>query len=466
MIGASAAVDLAALSLCVLFLAYVTLILVPFLQRKPETPGDAAAFGWHLILPCLDEEVVIARTVARLRADHPQAHLWCVDDDSADRTGAVLAALSAVDPMVHLVARRAPQARQGKGAALNAAWRELTVWLEENSPETDPDRVIVGVVDADGRLAADALDLIAGPGGFAAPAVGAVQIQVRMLNRGLAGPDGDDPAPSSRLGRLLVTLQDLEFRTVIAAMQHLRHHLGSVGMGGNGQFSRLSALNAIAAENDTPWHGALLEDFELGLHVLLAGWENRYVNDTWVSQEGLPDVRSLVRQRARWAQGGMQCSRYFKRVLLSRNIKTPSAMEISYFLLIPWTQLIGTLVYAGSFGVLFYWATSAPDGVIGWFLNGAWGLIPLVAVFGLGPLVVWGLVYRARCETAITRRAAIGLGLAYWAYTYLMLGSVWSGFYRVLRARNSWSKTSRVLAPVSGAAVGSKTTERAHAPVA
>jgi hypothetical protein len=86
-IGASATVDLLAITLCVLFLSYVLVILVPFLRRKSEPQGRATDFAWHLILPCLDEEVVIERTVARLRTDHPTAHLGCVDHDSSDATG-------------------------------------------------------------------------------------------------------------------------------------------------------------------------------------------------------------------------------------------------------------------------------------------------------------------------------------------------------------------------------------------
>lgn len=451
MIALSAGVDLAALVLCVLFLSYVALILVPFLRRTPDRPGDATDFRWHLILPCLDEEVVIARTVARLRTDHPRAHLWCIDDDSSDATGAILAALQATDPQVHLISRRAPHARQGKGAALNAAWRELTAWLAVHDPGADPDRVIVGVVDADGRLDPAALDVISGPDAFGDPEIGAVQIQVRMMNRGLDRIDAGDPAAATRFQRLLVTLQDLEFRTVIAAMQHLRHRIGSAGMGGNGQFSRLVVLNEIASENNTPWHGALLEDFELGLHVLLTGWGNKYCNDTWVAQEGLPDARLLVRQRARWAQGGMQCSKYFRRILLSPRISTPSALEISYFLLIPWTQLLGTLVYAAAAVILAYWALAFPAGVLGWFAAGAWGLVPLALCFGVTPLVVWGFVYRSRCEPQLSRWEALGLGLAYWGYTYLMLASVWTAAWRLLRARDGWVKTARVLSPVAPA---------------
>jgi cellulose synthase/poly-beta-1,6-N-acetylglucosamine synthase-like glycosyltransferase len=452
----SSLIDLAALVLCIVFLTYVCAIIVPFLRRVPDQPGSRDDFTWHLILPCLDEAVVIARTIVRLRSDHPEVHLWCVNDASSDHTGAILDRLARLDPRLHAVHRVPPEAREGKGAALNAAWRQINAWTTAHMPGADPAEVVVGVVDADGRLDPQALDVIAGPSGFGDPTIGAVQVQVRMLNRGLATADADDPASHSRLGRLMVTMQDLEFRTVIAAMQNLRHRMGSAGMGGNGQFTRLAVLNEIARDNDTPWHGALLEDFELGLHVMLAGWGNRYCNDTWVAQEGLPDVKALIRQRARWAQGGMQCVKYFREILLSPQIKTPSAIEISYFLLIPWTQLLGTIVYALSGLVMAGWAFTAPDGISGWFLSGGWGLVPLAVAFGIAPLAVWGFVYRSRCEPTLTRRAALGLGLGYWLYTYVMLASVWRGFWRVLRNRNSWAKTQRVLATAPRPSYGDK----------
>jgi cellulose synthase/poly-beta-1,6-N-acetylglucosamine synthase-like glycosyltransferase len=453
-------VDTAAIVLCVVFLAYVLSIFVSLVRRRPDAPGDVHAFTFHLLIPCLDEQAVIERSVRRLRADHPSAHLWCIDDDSSDRTGEILAELSATDPFVHVVTRRAPFARQGKGAALNAAWRQLTDWLPVHAPCVPAERVVVGVVDADGRLAPDALAVIAGDGGFADPSVGAVQIQVRMVNRGLSGPDRDDAAARTRFGRLLVTLQDLEFRTVIAGMQHLRHNLGSAGMGGNGQFSRLSTLNAVAAQAGTPWHGALLEDFELGLHVLLAGARNRYCDDTWVAQEGLPGVGPLIRQRTRWAQGGMQCARYFRTVLTSRALSTPSALEIAYFLLIPWTQLLGTVVYTAAGLTMAWFALTSSGGVLGWLAAGGWGVIPLAVVFGVVPMAAWGVLYRVRCEPAISRRRALALGLGYWLYSYLMLASVWRAFGRMLRARNGWVKTERV----GGVAPAARQVTRAGGP--
>ena len=60
-----------------------------------------------------------------------------------------------VGDRVWLLRRKAPDARQGKGEALNAAVRALV--RTAGSPGCDPDRVIVVIVDADGRLEPTAL---------------------------------------------------------------------------------------------------------------------------------------------------------------------------------------------------------------------------------------------------------------------------------------------------------------------
>jgi hypothetical protein len=213
----------------------------------------------------------------------------------------------------------------------------------------------VGVVDADARLDERAGSVIAGPAWFGDPTVGAVQILVRVST-------GQRDHRPTRFGRLLVRLQDLEFSGPIAAMQMLRRHAGSVGMGGNGQFTRLSVLNGVAAAAGTPWHGALLEDFELGLHVLLSGSRTGYCHDTWVDQDGLEGLRALVRQRSRWSQGSMQCIGYLGAVLRSANISTAGAAELSYFLLLPWLQLVGTVVYPVAIAIMAWYACTEPGG--------------------------------------------------------------------------------------------------------
>lgn len=435
-------VNLAAFALCVTFLAYVAVIGIAYLRLAPPPPGEVDTFGWHVVVPCLDEEAVVGGTVRRLLVDHPGAHVWCVDDGSTDGTAAVVAHLTAEDPRVHLVRRRLPEARQGKGAALNHAWRAISEWEHATA---DRSKVIVGVVDADGELSPGALPLLASDRYFGDPAIGAVQVAVRIGNRST----GDRPAPVARWRQRLLDLQDLEFVGPIAAMQLLRERTGSVAMGGNGQLTRLSVLDEIAEQAGTPWHGALLEDFELGIHVLLAGHRTSYCHHVAVEQEGLPGVRALVRQRSRWAQGAMQCRRYLRPVLASRHITNAAAFEIAYFLLLPWVQAAGSLVYAWSYVILAGYLAATAAGPAGWLASGQWAVVPLVLLGGVGPFAMWGLIYRARVERSLTRRRALALGLANWAYSNLHHIATWWAVVRVLGHRHDWKKTARVAAPLA-----------------
>src|SRR6185312_13362688 len=135
------------------------------------------------------------------------------------------------------------------------------------------------------------------------PAVGATQSRVRIHNR----------------NRILAAVQDLEFGMVADASQSLRDTLGTVGLGGNGQFARLSALAAID-DGAGPWSKCLVEDLELGLRLHLDGTKVRYLPHASVTQQGLVDPKRLLRQRTRWAQGNLQCARYLPTLLASRRI--------------------------------------------------------------------------------------------------------------------------------------------------
>ncbi|MFZ8379509.1 glycosyltransferase, partial [Staphylococcus aureus] len=84
---------------------------------------------WHIFVPCRDEEAVIATTIRRQRERFPRTHLWVVDDDSDDETAAIVLAHAATDDHVHLVRRFRPEARTGKGDALNSAYSALNDWL-------------------------------------------------------------------------------------------------------------------------------------------------------------------------------------------------------------------------------------------------------------------------------------------------------------------------------------------------
>ncbi|MEW2145786.1 glycosyltransferase family 2 protein [Micromonospora vinacea] len=436
-----ALLNTAAFLLCVSFCAYVLSILVFHLKSGRSRGGSPDGFDWHIIVPCRNEASVVGDTVRRLLCDFPQATVWCVDDASDDGTLAGLAAF-ADQPRVHVVQRQLPDARQGKGAALNAAWRRIEQSLPANADRT---RVIVGVLDADSRLDPQGPVALSGRQYFGSAQVGAVQVEVRMLQ---CAPRRYAPTTEvSRWGRLLIRLQDMEFRAPIAAMQSLRRRTGSVAMGGNGQFTRLSLLNEIADQHGTPWHGALLEDFELGLHILLAGGRTEYCPESWVAQEALTRIRPLVRQRTRWAQGSMQCGRYLGKVLRSPRIGNSATLEIAHFLAAPWAQLLGTPIYLACLVVMSYYIDNTMGGLRGWWSSGGWGVPPLVLVFGIGPFALWGIVYRIRCEPQLSIPKALLLGICHWLYSYAQSLAVWLAFARMVTARTDWQKTARAADP-------------------
>ena len=430
-------VSVVATALVMSFLTYVALILIPFLRLKPKPPGDPSGFEWHFFVPCRDEEAVIDVTMSRLRSTFPDSHVWVIDDDSDDLTASLVDARRAHDPYVHLVRRRRPEARLGKGAALNAAYDRLQEWLPSG---TDRSRVIVCVVDADGEMAANALEQAAGDHAFGDPKVGAAQITVWMKNRN----DADAAGGPFRSGfsRYLVRMQDLEFRTIIAGMQSLRTSTGTVGLGGNGQFTRLAVLDEIGRLHGEPWHGSLLEDYELGVHVLLAGHQIRHLHDTHVEQEGLVDLSRFLTQRTRWAQGNIQCSKYLRNIIGSHHFDGSGVVESAYYLMLPFMQLAGFVTWIVLAFVLGTRFATYPGG-LGGVLADNWGLLIVFLIVGVGPFAVWGPVYRARCERDAPWLMGIAWGLGQWLYSFYTWVTAVRAFSRVLRGRQGWAKTRR-----------------------
>src|SRR4051812_6453217 len=298
------------------------------LAATPADTGDAAPQQYWIIVPCLNEERVVGRTVASALTlagpEGTRSRVLVVDDGSDDGTPSVLAAIN--HPNLVVMRRVLPHARRGKGEALNDAYRLI---VSQTAYEgVDPSRVAVGVIDGDGRGSANMLTEIGRI--LQDPDVGAVQCRVRIHNR----------------DRILGAVQDLEFGSIVNASQILRNSVGSVGLGGNGQFARLSALITLGS---TPWSKCLVEDMELGLRLHLAGIGIRFSPRAAVTQQGVVDVRRLVRQRTRWAQGNLQCAAYVRRVVASRRISNTAMLEILYYLLAPWLNALGAVFVAGLF---------------------------------------------------------------------------------------------------------------------
>src|SRR5947209_12928027 len=136
---------------------------------------------------------------------------------------------------------------------------------------------------------------------------------------------------------LLARMQDVEFVTFTEVFQRGRQSVGSVGLGGNGQFTRLSALQSLG---NAPWTDCLTEDLDLGIRLTLNGWKNRCCSRTHVSQQAVTTPRRLLRQRTRWFQGHLQCWTRVPAVIRSRTLTRRASADLTYHLMSPSVLLL------------------------------------------------------------------------------------------------------------------------------
>lgn len=418
-------------------LTYISLLILGYLRWKPNTTGDAQAMEWHFLVPCRDEEAVIAATISSARTSFPHAHVWVIDDASEDSTAAVVTRARELDEHVHLISRVKPEARLGKGKALNHAYRFVSEFIGP-----DPRRrgdTIIGILDADGYLSDGALEFLAGPQTFGDQAVGAAQLEVWMKNREDRRPRSDRGRLGNMLARYLVRMQDLEFRTTNSAMQMLRVRTGTVGMGGNGQFTRLSVLDELNEAHGDPWGNKLAEDYELGLRIIGLGYRNHYVPEAHVSQEALPYLRRLLTQRTRWSQGNLECGSQLPELRRSKALGMSGLLEIHYFMSQPFIMMFNLLALP-----VLTWLAIREDRLS--FFAGPELILAAAAalVFLVLPYASWGLLYRQRTRSEGGPGFGgilVGLGALIYLYaTYLYYPRAMA---RMTMGRTGWAKTPR-----------------------
>jgi 1,2-diacylglycerol 3-beta-glucosyltransferase len=375
-----------------------------------------------IIVPALNEELVVGNTVnAALGLGGPGGTLsrvLVVDDGSDDRTPEVLAGID--HPRLHVLRRELPAARKGKGEALNAAYRFISDLVAAEGVAGED--VVIGIIDGDGQGSPNLLLEVARM--MKDPHVGAVQARVRIRNR----------------HRVLGAVQDLEFAAIVNACQTLRDSLDTVGLGGNGQFTRLSALRRLG---DSPWSACLVEDLELGLRMHLDGARIRYTSRAAVTQQAVVDVRRLARQRTRWAQGNLQCARYLGRLVTSPKVRPTALVEVLHYLIAPWLNAVVTLVLAGGVTVataglllghpmpwLASWRELAESGEL-------WVAVTFF------PGLLWAVVHRLRLGDETTARLLVA-AIAYPAFLLLGLVATYRAIVRQAQGRQAWAKTERL----------------------
>lgn len=410
---------------------YGVIFLGSFVRRRPPAAGSRPFMV--LLVPARNEELVLDGTLASLASLEygGEYRMLIVDDGSSDATANIAIRWSHADPRVRLSRRMPPHAGQGKSEVLNHAYRLVTGWWAEADPwlgGASPDNIVLAIVDADGRLERTSLDHAAPY--FADRRVGSVQIGVRIAN-----------ARDNALTRM----QDIEFVGFTWLVQIARDWLGSSGLGGNGQFTRLRALQGLGAE---PWQrGALTEDLDLGLRLVRAGWRTRFCHTTFVAQQGLTSWRPLLRQRTRWIQGHYQCWRHLGPLARSRQVPVRTRADLSLYLLLVTTVLLVSFTAVagilGAVGVL---------NVSNGFLDVMpYGLPRRLTSLGVAvlPVTIFLLTYQRHSAHPFRWYQLPAAGLAFTLYGYVWFFVSAQALGRLVRRRNSWVKTPRVPASYS-----------------
>ncbi|MEX2237545.1 MAG: glycosyltransferase family 2 protein [Dehalococcoidia bacterium] len=410
---------LAAVPLYMIVMGYVTYLIA----ERSRTPreGTAPELFYVLVIPALNEELVIANTIRHLLTLPGDNYLiFIVDDASDDRTAAVVESFAS--DKVRLSSRHFPIAREGKGAVLNHAYHAI---LTSELPEIyGLDNIVFTVMDADCEVESNLFSAISPY--FRDPKTSGVQTGVRMMN-------GDENA---------ITLwQQCEFTTFNWVFSRGHETLGSASLGGNGQFVRLSALTSLGGQ---PWTNCLTEDLDIGLRLAVLGWVNHYCHTTRVHQQAVSSFRRLLRQRARWFQGHISCWRHARAVVTSR-MPLLRKIDILNYLIAPILT-----IPLGLFSIF----------ALGLFLLGIVSpLLPgdLVSVdqrpVALAAWYLLGLGTAPLCAIALHRDGQAGWGRAFaLSHLYVLGGYIWflAGLvatWNTFKRSAGWAKTTRTALP-------------------
>jgi 1,2-diacylglycerol 3-beta-glucosyltransferase len=406
-------------------LYYVALFVLSLRIFARRDPAVAPRPPVAIIVPAHDEEVVIGHTIQTLlELDYARFCVIVVNDGSTDRTGERARAFESSGRV--LVVDRSPEvAGQGKGPVLNTGYRVLGELLEREDPLVagfDPDELVVGIIDADGTIERDALDEIAWL--FGDPRVGGVQMGVIIGN-----------AADSLIARC----QDLEFVGFSHLAQAARDRIGSVGLGGNGQFTRLRALRQVG---EAPWTDCLTEDLDLGLHLARLGWTIRFCRTTSVTQQGVTTVRAWLRQRTRWAQGHYQCWDHVPRLLTAGNVPLATRLDlVLYLFFVAFVMVVAAnlaIAILGALGVV-----TVVNDFLAFIPAGPSRNLAMMAI-GLGPVFMLLTRYQQHSPHPLRWWELPAYGAAFALYVYMWAAASLLAWSRLVRGRTAWAKTRRV----------------------
>jgi cellulose synthase/poly-beta-1,6-N-acetylglucosamine synthase-like glycosyltransferase len=264
------------------------------------------------------------------------------------------------------------------------------------------------IYDADHRPRPDSLRALVAP--FADPRAAAASGQMRVVN-GEASPAAFYAMLESHVHQL-ITMRARD-----------RLGLAPALLGSNCAYRR-SALEAVGGFRP----GALLEDSDLTLAFVLAGWRTRFADDSISEHHAPASLRGYVRQHLRWNRGFHQVmSGRLAQVWADPHLKFSLKLELTFFAL-GYADRLALIA-----GALFTFIDLLRPGAFR-FPLAVWPIY-----FGLPALEMLAALIIAR------EPARMFLRLAYVPLFFALdIGlAAWSGVQTLWRRPFTWSATER-----------------------
>lgn len=412
-------------------LYYLFLYLVSFQYKRPNNNYNNEFF-YFILIPAKNEEKVIKRTIENfLKFKNENFRVIVINDNSTDRTRSVVYSLLEKDKRVILFDKVNSNNKSGKGTVLNFGFNQLLFLLRHNFLEPlnldedflkkyKYDRIIIGVFDADAIPHQNLFDRIGDY--FKTFNLDAVQTMVRIYNRDK---------------NILSKMQDIEFIGFSQIIQKGRSILGSVGMGGNGQFTKLTSLLKLG---DNPWGNTLTEDLELGLRFISKGMKLGYADDIITEQEGVENLLSLLKQRSRWLQGHLSNWIYIPKIIISKSKFITKLDSIFYLTFVSSVFVVFMSILLSLLSILKF--IFIENYVLNYFydLNTLIGTLFLIILsFIFIPIFLSGI----NSFYKINFFKKIFYMLIFAFYTYIWLPSFFIGLFKLIFKIKVWIKTER-----------------------
>jgi len=266
-----------AVSFLSLFLAIFWIIVL--YTKIASAPGKAEASKKITILvPALNEEQTIARTITSLQASlYKNIEIIVINDGSTDKTAEIVKKFRGVK-LINNVHRGI-----GKSSALNAGLKRATGEL-------------LAVVDADTEISKDALNKILPS--FNNPKVGAVISTIKIKNLDNF---------YSRLQRIEYILATFS-RVLMSKLDTLHVTPGALSVYRTSLISKLGGFD----ENN------ITEDLEIALRLKYYGYAIK-IEQNSIAYTNVPsDFKSLWNQRVRWFRGFIYNTGKYRKMFLSK----------------------------------------------------------------------------------------------------------------------------------------------------